>query len=571
MTPLLLLFLVVVVLGAAISAVRRARAGHRLVKTHHRALDTLGQITTSRVDANGPVVASDEERTHVRVVGDQPLSRPTTPRVPRQVRAGRRPTKARWLTTPPAERAMPGGYPAGATGPTTSDTEAAPDLEVARSEVGSGDGAPPRAVALSETDAGLAAARPRTTPRAVVRPGTEPATAAEPDAPEASGGRGGHEAQVGREQRQRPEGDGPERERPEAGRRRPAAAELTAPTVRASLPDRPASQGRGEPAPQARAGKPLAASPGQEPVTVSVPQVHGRSGNEALGRAPQPPADRPHPPRDSRQAPRVEQPATGDWVADTLGWTDDGIDDWWPAPHEPPGPSTDTETDRRVEGAAGTGHGPGGATGEPLLDDVYLDASYDPDDEGWIGTDTDRAPSGDRRTRRQAAQRRTRRRLAMAGSGALVVVIVVAAVLVLHHAGGGSPAPRATPRVRTIRHRPRSSTSSSTSTSTTTAAPANLVSSSPGDDVYQLQSTSATIVLATSSTERCWVLARQGGQTGPVTFESTLQYGQTQSFSGPYWFQLGAAASVTVTVNGTALNPPANGNGVLVLQFNAPS
>lgn len=599
MTELLLLFLAVIVLGALTGWLRRARAGHRLVKSHHRALDALGQIATSRAGGDAPAPAADEERSHVKVVGAPALSRPTPPRVPRQLRAGRRPTR------PSPRVPLAGERAAVATNGSTPAARHANDVDRADHPVevhGAGhDGEvheprhdgdvhrrdhdgyvhppdhngvrPGLDATTTEPLAGLAAdrlsleaRRDRSPWRRAAR--AEPAATNGNRAPEADGDRAqtsdGNGVRVTGEDGQAATLEAPAD--PQAARaRRVRAASFEVPVARVQAPvpsespsieDRPPAPGEsGQDGPRARA----------EEVTVSEDLT-------VFPAAAPPPGQR--------------QPPVDDWVHKALGWTDDGIDDWWPerpdalASEEGDDTSEDptlaTVYGTNLEGDGGTGDGVAmSEPGEDLwseADDVWTAPSADAED-GHV-------PPSSHGALRRSLERRSRNELVALGSAALVAAAVV--VVILAARSPNAPSAHHTPPADAVHtssnaHQPKAATTPKTTTpkttpkttTTTAVPPVKLVSSSPTEDVYQLQSSSASIVLTSTQAGRSWVIARQGDDSGDLAFEGLFQHGEQRTFTGPYWFDLGVPGSVRITVNGTPIRPPSVATRPVEVQFNA--
>lgn len=152
---------------------------------------------------------------------------------------------------------------------------------------------------------------------------------------------------------------------------------------------------------------------------------------------------------------------------------------------------------------------------------------------------------------------------AVAGLVVLVVAGSAAAAITLR-GGPATKSATAVPKTSLSKaasaapHRhPRPATS--TTTTTVTTLPVSLVSSSPQAAVYRL---SGAAQISINASGPCWVNIRQGNQTGPVIFSGTLGPGSTKSVSGPAWVRLGNPPAVSISVNGTALSPPATAAGV---------
>jgi hypothetical protein len=71
--------------------------------------------------------------------------------------------------------------------------------------------------------------------------------------------------------------------------------------------------------------------------------------------------------------------------------------------------------------------------------------------------------------------------------------------------------------------------------------------------VYRLTPPGAVTVAVSAP---CWIEVRTGGPTGELTFEGTLEAGQTHSFVGPAWMRLGNPAAAAITADGSPLDPP---------------
>ncbi|MDQ6840449.1 MAG: DUF4115 domain-containing protein [Actinomycetota bacterium] len=95
-------------------------------------------------------------------------------------------------------------------------------------------------------------------------------------------------------------------------------------------------------------------------------------------------------------------------------------------------------------------------------------------------------------------------------------------------------------------------------TTTAPPQPASLVAKTTSTATYQLVGT-PTISFVGSG--RCWIEVRQGDQTGKILFEGVLAPGAQKSMTGPFWVRLGNPAAISVHINGTVLDQPANPSG----------
>jgi cytoskeleton protein RodZ len=131
--------------------------------------------------------------------------------------------------------------------------------------------------------------------------------------------------------------------------------------------------------------------------------------------------------------------------------------------------------------------------------------------------------------------------LALAGAALLTVALVAWLVpgTQTHHPTPPSLAPRAAvahPHLTTHRHAaPR-------------PTPARLVR-----------------VVLSAAHGNCWLLLRRGSRHGPPLYQGTLQQGRTLALHGPrLWARIGAPWNLTLTINGTPRQLPAQTGNVLI-------
>jgi hypothetical protein len=178
---------------------------------------------------------------------------------------------------------------------------------------------------------------------------------------------------------------------------------------------------------------------------------------------------------------------------------------------------------------------------------------------------------GRRRHRRRSARRTGAKTGRVVGGLAAVIVVAAGGVVAFHDVSRPSAKPRtaasappSTSVGTTATTPPSSAPPRSTTVPAVTKAPFKLVSSSPGISVYRIVGRPRITVTATGE---CWTEILRRNATGRTLYVQTMVAGTRHEVKGPVWIRLGDPTAVTITVNGTKVTPPVSNGDPYDVQF----
>lgn len=124
----------------------------------------------------------------------------------------------------------------------------------------------------------------------------------------------------------------------------------------------------------------------------------------------------------------------------------------------------------------------------------------------------------------------------------------------------------AAPSATTTSTPPVSQVPVNTTAAPTTSAPAQVTGPSVSGSGTVTYTLAAGTHVQISVTDKCWVEARRGGESGPILLATDLVAGQTETLEAPLWLRFGNASVATVTVGATKLQLPSAISAALQLQ-----